>query len=109
MNTAIVSPTGGSVGIGFAIPSEIVSHIVADLRDQGRIERGWLGVSVRGRRRIRRRRRASTGWSAAARRCARRRCSAGDVVLAVNGDHVDTARSLIRAVAAVAARATSRT
>src|SRR5271165_986749 len=46
VNTAIVSPTGGSVGIGFAIPSDAVARIVADLRDKGRIDRGWLGVSV---------------------------------------------------------------
>ena len=41
MNTAIVSPTGGSVGIGFAIPSEIVQPIVAELREQGS-HRSWL-------------------------------------------------------------------
>ena len=46
VNTAIVSPTGGSVGIGFAIPSEIAQPIVAQLRAHGRIDRGWLGVSV---------------------------------------------------------------
>src|SRR5208283_576265 len=46
VNTAIVSPTGGSVGIGFAIPSEIVSPIVAQLQNKGHIDRGWLGVSV---------------------------------------------------------------
>ncbi len=47
MNTAIVSPTGGSVGIGFAIPSEIVNRVVAALRQGGRVERGWLGVNIR--------------------------------------------------------------
>jgi len=40
VNTAIVSPTGGSVGIGFAVPSEIAMRIVSDLRDKGRIDRG---------------------------------------------------------------------
>ncbi len=46
VNTAIVSPTGGSVGIGFAIPSEIAQRIVAELREKGQIDRGWLGVAV---------------------------------------------------------------
>ena len=46
VNTAIVSPTGGSVGIGFAIPSDIARKIVAELREKGHIDRGWLGVAV---------------------------------------------------------------
>ena len=46
VNTAIYSPNGGSVGIGFAIPSNLASEIVADLRDDGRVERGWLGVQI---------------------------------------------------------------
>jgi serine protease Do len=46
VNTAIHSPSGGNVGIGFAIPSDIVAHIVQDLRDDGMVERGWLGVHI---------------------------------------------------------------
>ncbi len=46
VNTAIYSPNGGSVGIGFAIPSELASQIVDDLRDDGAVERGWLGVRI---------------------------------------------------------------
>ena len=46
VSSVIVSPSGASVGIGFAIPSEIVSRIVAQLLANGSIERGWLGVSV---------------------------------------------------------------
>ena len=46
VSSVIVSPTGASVGIGFAIPSETVSRIVAQLLSKGSIERGWLGVSV---------------------------------------------------------------
>jgi serine protease Do len=46
LNTAIHSPSGGNVGIGFAIPSDIVAHIVEDLRDDGMVERGWLGVHI---------------------------------------------------------------
>jgi serine protease Do len=46
VNTAIYSPSGGNIGIGFAIPAETVADIVADLRDNGRVERGWLGVQI---------------------------------------------------------------
>ena len=46
VNSAIFSPSGGNVGIGFAIPSDIVSSIVAELRDQGHVDRGWLGVHI---------------------------------------------------------------
>ena len=46
INTAIFSPNGGSIGIGFAIPSSEAKPIIAELRDHGRIERGWLGVSI---------------------------------------------------------------
>jgi len=47
VNTAILSPGGGSVGIGFAVPSDMVRDIVADLSDDGRVTRGWLGVQIR--------------------------------------------------------------
>jgi serine protease Do len=98
INTAIVSPTGGSVGIGFAIPSEIVQPIVSDLRNKGHIDRGWLGVSVQD---------VPGDISGVAIAsvdrngpAARAGVRIGDVVTAVNGEKVDTARGLIRAVAA---------
>jgi len=46
VNSAIYSPSGGSVGLGFAVTSNIVEHIAEDLRDDGQISRGWLGVSI---------------------------------------------------------------
>ena len=46
IDTAIYSPNGGSVGIGFAIPSNIASRVVAQLRNHGMVERGWLGVEM---------------------------------------------------------------
>ena len=46
VNTAIHSPSGGNVGIGFAIPANLVTDVVADLRDDGVVERGWLGVHI---------------------------------------------------------------
>ena len=46
VNTAIYSPSGGSVGIGFAIPSALAENIVQQLEDHGRTIRGWLGVRI---------------------------------------------------------------
>jgi len=46
INTAIYSPSGGNVGIGFAIPSTMAKDIIGQLRAQGSVERGWLGVQI---------------------------------------------------------------
>ncbi len=46
VNTAIHSPTGGNVGIGFAIPANLAVEVIDDLRDDGQVERGWLGVHI---------------------------------------------------------------
>ena len=46
INSAIFSPTGGSVGIGFAVPSDMAKPIVDQLRQYGRTHRGWLGVKI---------------------------------------------------------------
>jgi len=46
VNTAIYSPTGASVGIGFAIPSEVAKKVVVQIRQYGRTKRGWLGVHI---------------------------------------------------------------
>ncbi len=46
VNTAIYSPSGGSVGIGFAIPSALAENIIEQLEDHGRTIRGWLGVRI---------------------------------------------------------------
>ncbi|HTV46199.1 MAG TPA: DegQ family serine endoprotease [Stellaceae bacterium] len=46
INTAIYSPNGGSVGIGFAIPSNVAKTIVTQLEEHGKISRGWLGVQI---------------------------------------------------------------
>ena len=102
VNTAIVTPTGASVGIGFAVPSEIASRIVAELREKGRIDRGWLGVSVQDIA-------AATGRPAgvaiaAVERggpAARAGLRPGDLVYAMNGQRVDSSRGLIRAVAGI--------
>lgn len=46
VNSAIYSPNGGSVGIGFAIPSNLARSVVAQLREDGKVDRGWLGVQI---------------------------------------------------------------
>lgn len=46
VNTAIISPTGGSIGIGFAVPSTLAKNVVAQLREFGETRRGWLGVRI---------------------------------------------------------------
>ena len=46
INTAIFSPSGGSVGIGFAIPAALAEPVIAELKSDGRVARGWLGVHI---------------------------------------------------------------
>ncbi|MFB9951325.1 Do family serine endopeptidase [Rhizobium puerariae] len=46
INTAIFSPSGGNVGIAFAIPASTAKDVVADLMKDGKVERGWLGVQI---------------------------------------------------------------
>lgn len=96
VSSTILSPTGASIGIGFAIPSEAVSRTVAELLSKGSIERGWLGVAVD---------EGSHGVVIAAvdrgGPAAKAGIRAGDVVIAVNGDKIESARGLIRAVAVV--------
>ena len=48
INSAIFSPSGGSVGIGFAIPANLAKDVVAQLRQFGVAHRGWIGVSIQG-------------------------------------------------------------
>ena len=46
VNTAIFSPSGGSVGIGFDVPANTAKFVIAQLKDKGRVTRGWMGVSI---------------------------------------------------------------
>ncbi len=46
INTAIFSPTGGSIGIGFAIPIDMAKEVLPQLKDRGSVTRGWLGVAI---------------------------------------------------------------
>lgn len=46
VNTAIFSPSGGNVGIAFAVPAKLATEVIADLRSEGSVKRGWLGVRI---------------------------------------------------------------
>ena len=98
LNTAFVSPGGGSVGIGFSIPSELVEPIVEQLRAKGHIDRGWLGVTLENA--------AGGGVTIVSVDKGgpgqRAGLHPGDVVQTVNGEHVESNRGLIRTVAAAA-------
>lgn len=100
VNTAIISPTGGSVGIGFAIPSEIVQTVVDQIEKHGHLDRGWLGVGVSDDEQATtdgvRVTTVEPGGPAA-----HAGIRAGDRIVAVEGRRVDTALALIRAVAEI--------
>ena len=105
VTSTIVSPTGASVGIGFAIPSEAVKAIVTQLLAHGEIQRGWLGVSVSDGAQ-------GGGLSIAAldrdSPAAKAGLRQGDILVAVNGYRVETPNGLIKAIAAIAPGGSAR-
>ncbi|MCE0505307.1 trypsin-like peptidase domain-containing protein [Roseivivax sp. GX 12232] len=106
VNTAIISPTGGSVGIGFSVPSELASEVVADLADDGTVERGWLGVRIQP---VSEEVAMALGFDEGEgvmiadvteeTPAAEAGFQQGDIVTAVNGEPVETPRDLTRAIA----------
>jgi serine protease Do len=110
MNSMIYSPTGGSVGIGFAIPASTIHDVVAQLKTHGHVSRGWLGVQIQS---ITPEMAASLGSKdmqgaivaevvpgGPAQKAGMQQ---GDVVIAVNGKAVQDSRDLSRRVAALPA------
>ena len=109
VNTAIFSPSGGSVGIGFGIPAETVKTVVAKLKDKGLVDRGWIGVQVQpvtaaiadslG---MRNAEGALVSEAQANGPAAKAGIQSGDVITAVNGDAVRDSRDLAKKIGAIA-------
>jgi serine protease Do len=109
VNTAIFSPSGGSVGIAFAIPADTVKKVVAQLKDKGSVTRGWLGVQIQpvtseiaesmG---IKMAQGALVAEPQSGSPAAKAGIVAGDVITAVNGNPVKDARDLAKQIAAMA-------
>jgi serine protease Do len=112
MNSMIYSPSGGSVGIGFAIPSSTIHDVVAQLEAHGRVARGYLGVQIQnvtpeiaqslGSHDVKGAIVASVVGGGPASKAG---IQAGDVVLAINGKTVEDSRDLTRRVASLPAGA----
>ena len=107
VNTAIISPTGGSIGIGFAVPSNTALQVIDQLKQYGETRRGWLGVHVQN---VTEEIAASLGLPQPSGAlvakvspdspAASAGIEASDVILKFDGQPIDTMRSLPRAVAA---------
>ena len=106
VNTAIFSPSGGNVGIAFAVPAALVKQVVADLQDDGSVDRGWLGVVIQN---VNDDIADSIGLPAPKGAmitkvtedgpAAKEDIKAGDVIVEVNGSEVKDSRDLARKIA----------
>ena len=109
VNTAIYSPSGGSVGIGFDIPASTAKMVVAQLKDKGEVTRGWLGVQVQ---KVTPGIAESLGMKDAAGAlvdeaqpdtpAAQAGVQAGDVITTVNGTAIKDSRDLAREISSMA-------
>lgn len=108
VNTAIFSPSGGSVGIGFAIPADTAQSVIAELKDKGTVSRGWIGVQIQpvtediadsmG---LKSTKGALVAQVQAHSPAGDAGIKSGDVILGVNGEHVEGPRELARKIAAL--------
>jgi serine protease Do len=109
VNTAIYSPSGGSVGIAFSIPASTVKNVIAQLKDKGTVSRGWIGVQIQpvtadiadslG---LKKTEGALVAEPQANGPAAKAGIEPGDVITAVNGEPVKDARELARTIGALA-------
>jgi serine protease Do len=109
VNTAIFSPSGGSVGIAFDIPSDTVKNVVAQLRDKGTVTRGWIGVQIQP---VTSEIAEGMGLKKAAGAlvsepqpnspAAKAGVESGDVIISVDGNSVSDARDLARRIGTMA-------
>ena len=115
VNTAIYSPSGGSVGIGFDIPASTVKMVISQLKDTGSVTRAYIGVEVQP---VTAGIAESLGMKNAAGAlvdqaqpntpAAKAGVQAGDVITAVNGNSVKDSRSLAREISAMAPGSTAK-
>jgi serine protease Do len=113
VNTAIFSPSGGSVGIAFAIPSDTVKTVVTQLKEHGSVTRGWIGVQIQpvtqdiadslG---LKKAHGALVAEPQADGPAKKAGIEAGDVITAVNGDEVKDARDLAKKIGALPPKST---
>jgi serine protease Do len=111
VNTAIASPSGGNVGIAFAVPADTVRAVVAQLKEKGHVDRGYLGAQIQG---VTKDVAESVGLDKPAGAivaglaengpAAKAGLKKGDIVLSVNGKAVEDARDLSRQVASLGPR-----
>jgi serine protease Do len=115
VNTAIFSPSGGSVGIAFAIPADTVKSVVGQLKDKGSVRRGWIGVQIQP---VTEEIAESLGMKTpqgalvadpqADGPAAKIGIIAGDVITAVNGTPIKDARDLARQIGNMAPGASAK-
>jgi serine protease Do len=113
VNTAIFSPSGGSVGIAFAIPAATVKSVISQLKDHGSVTRGWIGVQIQpvtqdiadslGLKKAQGALVAQPQDGSPAKKAG---IEAGDVITAVNGNEVKDARDLAKKIGALAPKET---
>jgi serine protease Do len=109
VNTAIYSPSGGSVGIAFSIPAPTVKNVVAQLKDKGKVSRGWIGVQIQpvtsdiadslG---LKKAEGALVAEPQANGPAAKAGIESGDIITSVNGETVKDARELARTIGSLA-------
>jgi serine protease Do len=113
VNTAIFSPSGGSVGIAFAIPSDTVKSVISQLKEHGSVTRGWIGVQIQpvtqdiadslG---LKKAEGALVAEPQKDSPAAKAGIEAGDVITAVDGAQVKDARDLAKKIGALAPKST---
>ena len=109
VNTAIYSPSGGSVGIAFAIPATTVNSVVKQLKDKGSVTRGWIGVQIQPVTKdiadsmgLKNTDGALVAEPPPNSPAVKAGIKAGDVIVAVNGEKIANARELARRIGSMA-------
>jgi serine protease Do len=115
VNTAIFSPSGGSVGIAFAVPAETAKSVVAQLKTKGAVTRGWIGVQIQpvtsgiadslG---LEKAEGALVAEPQSDSPAAKAGVLAGDVITALDGEAIRDARDLARKIGAMAPGSTAK-